>query len=64
MPVITMESSKLSKDQKTQLIKEFTESAARILNLPPEIFTVFLKENDRDNIGVGGEPLSNIPKKK
>ena len=29
MPVITMESSKLNKEQKIRLVKEFTESAAK-----------------------------------
>ncbi len=58
MPVITMESSKLDKSQKAQLVKEFTESAARILNMPPETFTVYLKENELDNIGFGGKLLS------
>ena len=63
MPVITMESSKLKKKKKAQLVKEFTQSAARILNKPPEIFTVFLKENEAENIGVGGTLLSDMPKK-
>lgn len=63
MPVITMDSSRITKEQKAQLVKEFTESAARILNMPPEIFTVLLKENERENIGVGGKLLSDIPKK-
>lgn len=58
MPVITMESSKLDKSQKAQLVKEFTESATRILNMPPETFTVYLKENELDNIGFGGKLLS------
>lgn len=63
MPVITMESSKLNKEQKKQLVKEFTLTASKILNLPPQIFTVYLKENETENIGVGGELLSDMPKK-
>ncbi len=63
MPVITMESSKLNKDQKAKLVEEFTKSAARIMNMPPETFTVYLKENELDNIGFGGKLLSDMPKK-
>ncbi|RRD69243.1 MULTISPECIES: 4-oxalocrotonate tautomerase DmpI [unclassified Desulfovibrio] len=55
MPVITLEAASLDKEQKEQLIAEFTESAARIMNMPKESFYVFLKENILENIGVGGE---------
>ena len=40
------------------MAKEFTESAARILNMPEEAFYVFLKENSLENVGVGGKLLS------
>ncbi|HIV35389.1 MAG TPA: tautomerase family protein [Candidatus Blautia intestinigallinarum] len=58
MPVITLEAAKLNKGQKQQLAKEFTESAARIMNMPEDAFYVFLKENSLDNVGVGGKLLS------
>lgn len=58
MPVITVESSKLTQEQKRRLIGELTESAAKIMGLPKDIIFVFLKENDPDNIGAGGLPLS------
>ncbi|GLC80712.1 4-oxalocrotonate tautomerase DmpI [Lacrimispora brassicae] len=58
MPVITLEASKLTKEQKQLLTKEFTESASRITGIPPEAFYVFLKENELENIGVGGKLLS------
>ena len=58
MPVITLEAAKLSKEQKQQLTKELTESAARIMNTSPSAIYVFLKENERDNVGVGGKLLS------
>lgn len=58
MPVITLEAAKLTKEQKQQLAKEFTESASRITGLPQEAFYVFLKENSLDNVGVGGKLLS------
>ncbi|NCB92569.1 MAG: 4-oxalocrotonate tautomerase family protein [Clostridia bacterium] len=58
MPVITLEAAKLTKEQKAQLVKEFTESASKIIGSPKSAFYVFLKESELDNIGVGGELLS------
>ena len=40
MPVIILEAAKLSNEQKKQLVKEFTSSAAKIMNLQEEVFTV------------------------
>ena len=58
MPVITFEAASLSKEQKRELAKGFTEVAARITGLPKAGFYVFLKENSLDNVGVGGQRLS------
>lgn len=58
MPVITVEAPKLTKEQKRKLVKELTASAANTMDLPEQDFFVFVKENDRDNIGVAGELLS------
>ncbi len=58
MPVITLEISKLNRDQKQQLVREMTQSVVNITKLPPETVTVFLKENELDNIGFGGKLLS------
>lgn len=58
MPVITFESTKLSKEQKKSLVKEFTEIAAKVTNIPQEAFYVFLKENEFENVGVSGTLLS------
>ncbi|MBV7391727.1 MULTISPECIES: 4-oxalocrotonate tautomerase DmpI [Enterococcus] len=58
MPVITFEAGKLTKEQKQILAKEFTTTAARVLGAPEAAFYVFLKENNADNVGVGGKLLS------
>ncbi len=58
MPVITVEAAKLTKEQKAVLTKEMTETASRVMNLPPQTIFVFLKENESDNVGVGGILLS------
>ena len=58
MPVITFEAASLNKDQKRELVKEFTEVAARVTGLPEAGFYVFLKENSLENVGVGGQLIS------
>ena len=58
MPVITLEAGKLSKEQKSQLVKEFTSTASKVMNVPEQAFIVLLKENKQDNIGFGGQLLS------
>ena len=58
MPVITLEAGKLNKEQKGELVKELTITAAKVLKVPEQAFIVFLKENDMDNIGAGGQLLS------
>lgn len=58
MPVITVDGSKLSKEQKRELVKDLTRCASSITNIPEQAYVVFIKENDRDNIGVGGTLLS------
>ena len=58
MPVITLESSPLRKEQKQQLIERLTEVTSNVLNLPESAIIVYLKENSTDNIGVGGKLLS------
>ncbi|SHI78034.1 4-oxalocrotonate tautomerase DmpI [Propionispora hippei] len=58
MPVITLEASKMSREQKAKLVQEFTESTLNILNVPKQSITVLIKENEKDNIGVAGQLLS------
>ena len=62
MPVITLDSSSLSKEQKEKLVSELTSVASKITNIPESAFVVYLKEYNRDNIGVGGKLLSEIVK--
>lgn len=58
MPVIKLESGKLTKEQKSRLVKEFTKAASEIMKVPEQAFIVLLKENEADNIGLGGKLLS------
>jgi len=58
MPVIQIDVGKISKEQKTELIKAFTEKASSILNIPEKSFVVLIRENPEDNVGIGGIPLA------
>ncbi len=54
MPVLSYEGGKLDKDKKEELVKGFTEVAARVTGIPREAFYVYIKEYPDDSIGVGG----------
>ncbi|MGI6554612.1 MAG: 4-oxalocrotonate tautomerase DmpI [Bacillota bacterium] len=58
MPVITVEASKLTKEQKAKIVKEFVSKASEIMNIPEQAFVTIIKENEFDNIGTGTELLS------
>ena len=62
MPSITMELVKMSKEKKAQLVKEVTESTSRLTGLPEPVIFVFIKENDPENVGVGGVLLPDMKK--
>lgn len=62
MPVITLDGPKLSREQKSALVKEFTKAASRVTNIPEAAFVVILRETDPDNVGVGGQLLSDKTK--
>lgn len=60
MPLITVECSPLPKETKAKLIAELTATASAILNISTQAFTIVIHENNPDNIGVGGRPLTEI----
>ncbi len=62
MPVIIFEGPGLSGEQKGELVREFTEIASRITGIGREAFVVLIKENEPDNVGVGGKLLSEFNK--
>lgn len=57
MPSITFEMAHLTTEQKRTLVKEVTEVASRVSGIPEAGFYVFIKENEPENIGVGGKLL-------
>lgn len=58
MPVITVEAVGMTKEQKTELVTQLTETASRVTKFPKESIVVLLKENAYENVGVGGVLLS------
>jgi 4-oxalocrotonate tautomerase len=58
MPVITIDIAAIPKEKKAQLVKNLTRDASEITGIPADKFVVLINELDRDNIGVGGELLS------
>jgi 4-oxalocrotonate tautomerase len=58
MPVITIDIAAVSREKKALLVKSLTHDASEITGIPEDKFVVLINELDRDNIGVGGELLS------
>ncbi|MHB0998924.1 MAG: 4-oxalocrotonate tautomerase DmpI [Armatimonadota bacterium] len=57
MPIITFDGGKLTKEQKSELVCQFTDAAQKVTGIRREAFVVILRENDPENIGSGGELL-------
>jgi len=58
MPVITIEGPVLSFEKKEKLVKEITQLASDIMNIPKDAYVVFIKENPYENMGQGGILIS------
>ena len=58
MPVITFETSPITKEQKRKVAEGFTKVASEATGIPADAFYVFIKENGPDNVSVGGKLLS------
>ena len=60
MPYITVESGKLSDEQKELLIKRLTEVSSEIMNVPQEFFVTTIKELPDKNFGIGGKTIDKV----
>ncbi len=59
MPNITVEGPKIEDiEVKRILVKELTDAVAKAYKLPAQIIVVLIKENSPDNVGVGGQLIS------
>ncbi|MGD0110546.1 MAG: 4-oxalocrotonate tautomerase DmpI [Armatimonadota bacterium] len=61
MPVITFDGGKLNREQKAALVEQFTETAHKVTGIRKEAFVMIIRENERENIGVGGGLLADRP---
>ncbi|MFX1376225.1 MAG: 4-oxalocrotonate tautomerase DmpI [Promethearchaeota archaeon] len=60
MPIATLEGPPIeSTEAKRNLVKEITDALEKAYKLPRAVFTVIIKENTPNNVGVGGTLLSN-----
>ncbi len=55
MPHITIESGKLTDDQKRMLVKQLTKVSSEIMNIPPEFYSITIHEMDDASYGIGGK---------
>lgn len=62
MPYITVESGKLTDEQKELLIKKLTQISSEIMNVPEQFFVTTIKELSDKNIGIGSKTIDQIKK--
>ncbi|WP_424357842.1 4-oxalocrotonate tautomerase DmpI [Methanocella sp. MCL-LM] len=60
MPVITIETTPLTREQKERFIIEYTRIASEITGLPAQAIIVAIHEPPADNWGIGGTQLSKM----
>lgn len=60
MPYISIESGKLTVEQKKELIGRLTSVASAITHIPEQFFTVTIKELSDENFGIGGKSIDEI----
>lgn len=60
MPYISIESGKLTAEQKRLLIERLTTTASEITHIPQQFFTVTIKELPDKNFGIGGRSIGEI----
>lgn len=60
MPYISIESGKLTAEQKKLLIERLTQVASEITHIPEQFFTITIKELSDENFGIGGKSIGEI----
>ena len=60
MPVITYEAGQLSTEIKRELIEQLTATAVAITGAPKPFFTVLIREQPLENLGIAGESVSDM----
>lgn len=60
MPVITVTMRKTTKEIKTDLVKQLTDTAIKVTGVSAQHFTVLISELDDCNLGLGGKTLEEV----
>ncbi|MCT4638390.1 MAG: tautomerase family protein [Bacteroidales bacterium] len=60
MPVINYQGTKMSTEQKRELVKRFTEIATEVTGTPAQFFSVIIQEFEEDSLGTGGKTVEQI----
>lgn len=55
MPHITVESGKLTDEQKRTLIERLTAVSSEVMKIPPEFYSITIHEIDDVSYGIGGK---------
>ena len=64
MPNITFDGPRIEDvAKKRELIRSVTDAAAKAYGLPKQAMVVLIRENDPENVGIGGELLADRVKK-
>ncbi|MFC2047366.1 4-oxalocrotonate tautomerase DmpI [Chloroflexota bacterium] len=58
MPTIFFYGPELDVEKKRELIESFTETGSKLTGIEKSAFLIYLRTISRDNVGVGGELLS------
>jgi 4-oxalocrotonate tautomerase len=65
MPNITFDGPEIEDiAKKRELIKTVTDAAVKAYGLPKQVMVIVIKENDPENVGIGGELLADRTKGK
>ncbi len=60
MPYISIESGRLTAQQKKELIERLTKTASEITHIPEQFFMVTIKEVPDENFGIGGKSIDEV----
>jgi len=64
MPTLFFYGPKLEKEKRKEMIRAFTETASRLTGIEKSAFVIYLRESTPEEVGVGGELLEDVLKRK
>ncbi|MTI96159.1 MAG: 4-oxalocrotonate tautomerase family protein [Firmicutes bacterium] len=60
MPFVFVDCGQTDATTKAKLIEKITASTSEVLSMPKENIFVVIRENNPDNVGVGGKTLTEV----